>query len=158
MIRHPPNSTLFPYTTLFRSSDRAPPRSELPLVARARGHGDRPAIIAGAGTFTYRDLLDASARVAACLLAGRDDLAEARVAFLTPPGFHYVAIQWGIWRAGGIAVPLAVSHPPAELEYVIRDAEAETVVVHPNFAAVMQAVHLTPGVRTVTTDDTEGTA
>jgi len=69
-----------------------------------------------------------------------------------------VAIQWGIWRAGGIAVPLAVSHPPAELEYVIRDADAETVVVHPDFAAVMQAVHLTPGVRTVTTDDTEGTA
>ena len=127
-------------------------------MARARGHGDRPAIIAREGTFRYRDLLDASARVAECLLAGRDDLAEARVAFLTPPGFHYVAIQWGIWRAGGIAVPLAVSHPPAELEYVIRDAEAETVVVHPNFAAVLQAVHLTPGVRTVTTDDTEGTA
>src|SRR5206468_507375 len=101
--------------------DRGPPLSELPLVARARGHGDRPAIIAGVGTFTYRDLLDASARVAACLLAGRDDLAEARVAFLAPPGFHYVAIQWGIWRAGGIAIPLAVSHPPAELEYVIRD-------------------------------------
>src|SRR5207247_2097712 len=46
-------------------SDRGPPLSELPLVARARGHGDRPAIIAGVGTFTYRDLLDASARVAA---------------------------------------------------------------------------------------------
>src|SRR5207247_3016473 len=139
-------------------SDRGPPLSELPLVARARGHGDRPAIIAGVGTFTYRDLLDASARVAACLLAGRDDLAEARVAFLAPPGFHYVAIQWGIWRAGGIAIPLAVSHPPAELEYVIRDAEAETVVVHGDFAAVMQGVHLPPGARTVTTDEAVSTA
>src|SRR5436853_489031 len=139
-------------------SDRGPPLSELPLVARARGHGHRPAIIAGAGTFTYRDLLDASARVAACLLAGRDDLAEARVAFLAPPGFHYVAIQWGIWRAGGIAIPLAVSHPPAELEYVIRDADAETVVVYEDFAAVMQGVHLPPATRTVTTDEAVGTA
>src|SRR3989475_6400331 len=139
-------------------SDRGPPLSELPLVARARGHGDRPAIIAGAGTFTYRDLLAASARVAACLLDGRDDLAEAPVAFLAPPGFHYVAIQWGIWRAGGIAIPLAVSHPPAELEDVIRDAEAETVVVHVDFAAVMQGVHLPPATRTVTTDEAVGTA
>src|SRR5207237_366248 len=95
---------------------------------------------------------------AACLLAGRDDLAEARVAFLAPPGFHYVAIQWGIWRAGGIAIPLAVSHPPAELEYVIRDADAETVVVYEDFAAVMQGVHLPPATRTVTTDEAVGTA
>src|SRR5207248_2656334 len=97
-------------------SDRGPPLSDLPLVARARGHGDRPAIIAGAGTFTYRDLLDASARVAACLLAGRDDLAEA------------------------------------------RDADAETVVVYEDFAAVMQGVHLPPATRTVTTDEAVGTA
>ncbi|PYP69737.1 MAG: long-chain fatty acid--CoA ligase, partial [Gemmatimonadetes bacterium] len=130
----------------------------MPLVARARGHGDRPAIIAGDGTFRYRDLLDASARVADCLLAGRDDLAEARVAFLVPPGFHHVAVQWGIWRAGGIAVPLAVSHPPAELEYVIRDADAETVAMHPDFAGVMRAVHLPPAVRTITTDEAVGTA
>jgi len=92
------------------------------------------------------------------VLAGRDDLAEARVAFLAPPGFHYVAIQWGIWRAGGIAVPLAVSHPPPELGYVLNDAEVETVVVHPNFAAVMQAVHLPPAARTIRSDEAVGTA
>src|SRR5256886_11396881 len=194
MIRRPPRSTLFPYTTLFRSparhrrhhagherpravpapdagaahdqdavsvrlhrrrdpasrrpgrgrrlpaeavfarragtqgprSDRGPPLSELPLVARARGHGDRPAIIAGAGTFTYRDLLDASARAAACLLAGRDDLAEARVAFLAPPSFHHVAIQWGIWRAGGLAVPLDALPPPPRPADPVRRRDART--------------------------------
>jgi len=82
--------------------------SELPLVARAHRHAKRTAILASEGTFTYGDLLEASARVAACLLGGRGDLEEARVAFLVPPGFHHVAVQWGIWRAGGIAVPLAV--------------------------------------------------
>src|SRR2546425_6945493 len=129
----------------------------LPLVARARGHGDRPAIIAREGTFSYRDLVDASATVAQCLLAGRSDLAEARVAFLAPPGFHYVATQWGIWRAGGIAVPLAVSHPPPELEYVIRDAEAEIVVVHADLAGSLEGVRLPPTVRTVTTHEAAGT-
>ena len=96
--------------------------------------------------------------MATCLLAGRDDLAEARVAFLVPPGFVYVATQWGIWRAGGIAVPLAVSHPPPELEYTIRDSDVSIVVVHPDFAAVMRAVPLSPSTRTVTTTEAAGTA
>ena len=51
----------------------------------------------------------------------RDDLDQARVAFFVQPGFEYVAVQRGIWRAGGVAVPLAASHPPPELDYVIRD-------------------------------------
>src|SRR6184192_1813229 len=135
-----------------------PAGSELPLVARAVAHGDRTAIVAPEGAFTYRDLLDASARVATRLLAGREDLAEARVAFLAPAGFAYVATQWGIWRAGGVAVPLPVSHPPPELEYVIRDADAEVVVVHPDFAAVMERVQRPPASRTVTTDEAARTA
>ena len=96
--------------------------------------------------------------MATCLLAGRTELAEARVAFLAPAGFAYVATQWGIWRAGGIAVPLAVSHPPPELEYVIRDADAEVVVVHPDFAVVMRAVPLPSSVRAVTTTEAERTS
>ncbi len=131
-----------------------PAGSELPLVARAVAHGDRAAIVAPEGAFTYRDLLDASARVATRLLAGREDLAEARVAFLAPAGFHYAATQWGIWRAGGIAVPLAISHPAAELEYVIRDAATESVVVHPDLAANMAAVELPRGVGRLSTEDT----
>src|SRR5690242_21553783 len=45
MIRRPPRSTLFPYTTLFRSwSSRrgtSPPRSAFPPCARAALSGDR---------------------------------------------------------------------------------------------------------------------
>ncbi len=69
------------------------------------------------------------------MLNGAADLKEMRVAFLAPPGFHYVATQWGIWRAGGIAVPLAVMHPRPELEYVVDDSGAEILVAHPNFEA-----------------------
>src|SRR3712207_7712792 len=42
MIRRPPRSTLFPYTTLFRSAGRLGGRVERPRVAgggRGRGHG-----------------------------------------------------------------------------------------------------------------------
>ena len=114
------------------------PAADLPIVARALSHQGRTAVVAAEGTFTYRDLIEASERVAACLLNGRADLVEARVAFLVPAGWHYVATQWGIWRAGGVAVPLATSHPPAELEHVIQDAEPEIVVAHPDFADTLR--------------------
>src|SRR6185503_1113199 len=88
----------------------------------------RTAIIAADGTFTYDQLDDASRRVAGALLGDNADLNQTRVAFFVPPSFAYAAVQRGIWRAGGVAVPLAVSHPPAELDYVIRDAGASVVV------------------------------
>src|SRR5688572_2760716 len=88
----------------------------------------RTAVIAPDGAFSYEQLDDASRRAAGALLGDNEDLNQTRVAFLIPPSFAYVAVQRGIWRAGGVAVPLAVSHPPAELEYVIRDSGASVVV------------------------------
>ncbi|WP_234017004.1 AMP-binding protein [Nostoc sp. 'Lobaria pulmonaria (5183) cyanobiont'] len=67
---------------------------------------------------------------------------EQRVAFLIPPGFEYVATQWGIWRAGGIAVPLCVSDPRPELEYVITNSGATIIDAHPNFESILRS--LTP--------------
>lgn len=119
---------------------------ELSLVARARAHGNRPAISDSDGTYSYSSLLDASARVATALLDRRADLEEARVTFLVPPGFGYVSVQWGIWRAGGIAVPLATSHPPAEWEYVIGDADPDAVVTDASFANRLRPIAARLGV------------
>ena len=44
------------------------------VVARAERQVGRAALVDPNGTYTYDDLLDASARVAAALLAGRADL------------------------------------------------------------------------------------
>ena len=74
------------------------------------------------------------------LLAGRDDLDSERVCFLVPPGWHHVSVQWGIWRSGGFAVPLATSHPAAELAHVLDDARPEAVVVHPDLIEVIAEV------------------
>jgi malonyl-CoA/methylmalonyl-CoA synthetase len=130
---------------------------ELPLFARARTHRDRTAVVATDGTFTYGELLSASERVAAALLAGADDLRDGRVALLAAPGLAWVAAQWGIWRAGGIAVPLAVSHPPPEHEYLIRDCGAALVLASPEFvdslapAAAACSARLMPIPRALTT-------
>ena len=98
------------------------------LIERAVGFGDRIAVVDGHGSSSYRQLLAASARMAGGLLAGEDDLGQRRVAFLVPPTADYVALQWAIWRAGGIAVPLCLSHPEPELEYVITDCRADLLV------------------------------
>lgn len=124
-----------------------------PPIDRAEEYGERTAIATPEGCFTYRDLLQTSGRMASHLLAGRDDLQEERVAFLVPPGFEYVATQWGIWRAGGIAVPLCVSHPRPELEYVITHAQASIVVFHPSFAALLQPIVEAHSLRSILTSD-----
>jgi len=107
----------------------------LPLFARARSFADRTALLAPEGALSYAGLLRASAAVAERLLGDRADLAEDRVCFLVPPGSTYAVVQWGIWRAGGVAVPLAVSHPTAELDHVLDDAKPTTLVAHRGFAA-----------------------
>jgi len=112
----------------------------------------RPAIVTTDGTRTYRDLDDASNRAAVALLAGRADLARARVALLAPPGFEFIATLFAIWRAGGVAVPLAVSHPPAELEHVIRDSGAGAVVTSLAFAHVSAPLAAEAGAKLLTTD------
>jgi malonyl-CoA/methylmalonyl-CoA synthetase len=111
----------------------------------------RTAIIAADGTFTYDQLDDASRRVAGALLADNADLNQTRVAFFVAPSFAYAAVQRGIWRAGGVAVPLAVSHPPAELEYVIRDSGASVVVGDPASAAVLSPIARAARARFITT-------
>src|SRR3712207_8184996 len=45
MIRRPPRSTLFPYTTLFRSRGDARPRGRLLVVARCRLRGARGPVL-----------------------------------------------------------------------------------------------------------------
>ena len=107
--------------------------SNLPLLRRAENHADRVAIVDEEGTHTYGDLLVASRKVSSSLLRGRADLCEVRIAFMVPPRFEYPVTQWGIWRAGGVAVPLCVSHPRREIEQVVQDIEPDTIVYHPEF-------------------------
>ena len=128
----------------------------LPLIDRADAGPYRPAIVDLQGEFTYAQLSDASARAAACFLGDGPDLQEARVAFLIPPGFEHVAVQWGIWRAGGIAVPLATSHPPAELQYVIADSGASIVVGDAASAPMLEPLAKAAGARFVTAAEALG--
>ena len=107
------------------------------IINQAGKYGDKTAIIADDKQYSYQELLAASSSFASDLLLETDDLHEARVGYMVNPGFDYVKVQWAIWQAGGVAVPLCLTHPLPSLQYVIEDTNATIVVVSPEYAPIL---------------------
>ena len=111
-------------------------------------------MIDSTGPSSYAQLSQYSARIAnTLLLPDEHDLGEKRIAYLIAPSFEYVAAQWGFWRAGGVAVPLAVQHPTPELAYVFDDAQVSTVIVQPQLKDRVHEIAAARSIRLVTTDE-----
>lgn len=113
---------------------------QLPIVLRAKQYGNKTAIIDSNSAYTYHQLLSHSGQLAVALLNGSTDLCEARIAFLCPSNYSYVATQWAIWQGGGVAVPLCPTHPLAEIQYIITDCQAQMVVAHRQFEALLAPI------------------
>ncbi len=111
---------------------------ELEIIQRAQNFGTRVAVTSGGDDHSYDSLLSVSEAIAANLLDGSADLDEKRIAFLIPASFEYVAVQWGIWRAGGIAVPLSLFAADPELEHVITDAQVDRIIVPEDLLAKLK--------------------
>ena len=90
--------------------------------------GRAPRSAPAAGTIPTPRSSPGSAHIAARLLDGSADLGERRIAFRIPASLDYAAVQWGIWRAGGIAVPLSLSAAEPELEHVLTDARVDRIL------------------------------
>ncbi|MFN6374074.1 MAG: acyl-CoA synthetase [Chitinophagia bacterium] len=117
------------------------------IIASALAHASSAAVVEGARSWTYQQLLDHSAYFAVELLNGQTDLYEERVAFMVDPGFDYVKVQWAIWRAGGIAVPLCLTHPLPSLQYVLEDTEASIIVVSPAYESLLKEYAINSNIR-----------
>jgi malonyl-CoA/methylmalonyl-CoA synthetase len=87
-----------------------------------------PALVVDTEVISYGELRDRVDAFAAALLGGEPDLEEERIAMLLPAGPAYVTALLGIWRAGGVAVPLAKTAAVAELEYALDAARATRLV------------------------------
>ena len=123
------------------------------LVKRAIKFSKRTAIISNKVEYNYDQLLIKSNSIASSLLANQKDLSEDRIAFLIPSSFEYVAAQWAIWRAGGIAVPLCTLHPLPSLRYVIEDSEASTVIVSDEYKSLLDPLAKELKIRLLIIDD-----
>jgi malonyl-CoA/methylmalonyl-CoA synthetase len=112
-------------------------------------------IVDGARTVSYEEIDDAAWRLATALLSGAKDLEEARVAIFAAPGVEFLVALLGIWKAGGIAVPLAISYPAPELEHVLRDSGALLLVTAAGDAGVVEPLIPKLSLRHVAVGDTK---
>lgn len=125
------------------------------LIHRAEQFKNRIAIRSQNQSYTYSQLLEVSNQYGAHFLNGASDLNEARVAFIVDPSFEYTALQWGIWRAGGIAVPLCVKHPLPSLEYVMDDTQASILVYSEEYKELVEPLTKREGVSSYSLEDLE---
>ncbi|KAF3213971.1 hypothetical protein TWF106_009324 [Orbilia oligospora] len=133
------HSTMFPDSHC--ASDELP---ALPLFSAADKHATqfpgKAALIdtKARRTFTYRELLAGTAKIKNLILRTLEvhgtDIQEQRIAYLVPPGIDHVQIQWGIWAAGGVAVPLCTTHPFHELEYTVTNSRPALIFIHHDFS------------------------
>ena len=121
-------------------------------IEQATEFADKTAIVCGKDSYTYQMLIQESGLFAKHLLQEEPDLLEAPVAFMVNPGFDYVKVQWAIWRAGGIAVPLCLTYPFPSLQYVLEDTGASVIVVSPEFESIFAAYAQERGIRLLVTN------
>ena len=97
---------------------------------------------------SYRALVDQSQAFAAALAAlgvTRGD----RVALVLPNTPQLLIAQYGIWRAGGIAVPLNPLYTPRELEAALRGTTPVAVVTMTPYYGAIRDLQAATGVRHV---------
>ena len=119
------------------------------ITEAALNQSDKIAIIASGKSFSYKTLLQTSQQFATHLLDGSNDLDGARVAYMVDPGFDYVKVQWGIWQAGAVAVPLCISHPMPSLQYVLEDTGATILVISPQYHDLLAAYALEHSIKLI---------
>ena len=128
------------------------------LFRRAGAHAARTAFRTPGGDTSYTALLQRSAVIAHALLAGREDLAEERIAFMLPAGADYAAVQWGIWRAGGIALALNAGAAAGEIEHMLLTAGIRRVIVRGEPGGALAAASAALGVGCEELDSLQGPA
>ncbi len=96
-------------------------------------NNSRIALIDGDASFTYAEVDQAINRFASGLLGDKTDLNEERIAFFMPASVDYVTALHGVWRAGGIAVPLNVASAVAELEHYLSCASVTRIIANSEY-------------------------
>lgn len=99
----------------------------IPIIEKSRQYAEKIAIIDPAGTYSYTILLEQALCIAGAIVK-KTSGTPGPVLFLIPSGFTYIAVQWGIWLSGNIAVPVHTAHPAEEIAYLIGDTGTQLLI------------------------------
>lgn len=111
------------------------------------------ALIIGDDSITYACLHERIEHFAGGLIAERGDLSEERIAFLMPGSLDYVTTLLGIWKAGGIAIPLSVSSAIPELQHALSAAAVTRIIVGREHREKLRELCLTLAIPMVSTEE-----
>jgi len=101
-----------------------------PAFPRLGDGNDKIALVDADTRYSYRELIARVGQFATGILAGKDDLNEERIAFIIPASLDYVTVLHGIWRAGGIAIPLNTGSAEAELRHYLSSAGVTRMIAN----------------------------
>jgi long-chain acyl-CoA synthetase len=118
------------------------------LADLARRHGGRPALLFKGASLSYAELERLSDAFAAALAAHGVRPGD-RVALLLPNCPQFFIAQFGIWKTGGIVVPLNPIYAEPELEAAITAVGASHIVVLTAFYSRIKSIQAQAGVRGV---------
>ncbi|KAL0319268.1 UNVERIFIED_CONTAM: Malonate--CoA ligase [Sesamum angustifolium] len=109
------------------------------------------AVTADQKRHSYHQLILSARKISSNLLTGADlhsvkgsgenkHLGGARVGIVAKPSPEFVAGVLGTWFSGGVAVPLALSYPEAELLHVMNDSDITMILSTEDHQELMKAV------------------
>ena len=91
---------------------------------------EKIALVEGDASYSYSDVNARIDQFATGLLGDKSDLNEERIAFFIPASLDYVTVMHGVWRAGGIAVPLNVASAVSELDHYLTCASVTRMIAN----------------------------
>jgi fatty-acyl-CoA synthase len=133
------------------------PLTPLRFLERAgRLYSGKVGIICGGERFTYAAFFDRCRRLAGALLhlgARPGD----RVAFLSPNCHRLLEAYYGVLLAKAVLLPLNIRLAPAEIAFIVQDADARILFLDPEYLALVDGIReKLPGVTFILLDDAPG--
>ncbi len=114
---------------------------------------EKTAAVCGGQRISYRELNEL-ANSYAWFLIRNGAVPGCRIAFFLQNSFRYMAVYYGIMKAGCIAVALNAGEPAERLSAVITDLQARVLFTSVSFSAMLPQLLLPEsGINTVVTDD-----
>jgi len=118
------------------------------LAESAEVDPDAVALRCGAESATYSELASTAARLADCLIEAGVRPGD-RVAIMLPNGPAYVAVLYGIWHAGGVAVPMSPWQKARAVEYVLTISNSRVLLFASRRAVAATVAAVTAGTQPI---------
>ena len=125
-----------------KGARKTPMGPHLALMFHAAAHPDKEAIVEygehGVRRLTWGELDATINRLAGALVARGVGGGQGRVALMLPNGIEYLIAQQALARIGGTAVQIGYRSKPAEVAYILTNAEPKATLVHADFLDTMR--------------------